>query len=310
MMRIQVFVNLKRFDIPRTMGGVCPSGDPAEWISGVIERSVELGLGASPDLALTYLLPEALILPARSTLDRLPSDRRSSLALGCQDVYREDVSPGGNFGAFTANLPATAAVNLGCSWSMIGHSEERRDKLGVIEAFHEGASANPAAHEAVDGLIGAEVSAALRVGLNVLLCIGEAQSQRADVGKVLERQIALGLGSHREEAAGGRIAIGYEPVWAIGPGRTPPEADEIGRIAEHVERISKDQLGVTVPVVYGGGLKRENAAGIASQKAVSGGLVALTSFSGEIGFDPEGLDGIIDCYREGARTVASTGAES
>jgi triosephosphate isomerase len=115
----------------------------------------------------------------------------------------------------------------------------------------------------------------------------------------------MGLADHHAEVADGRVIIGYEPVWAIGPGKTPPEADEIGSIADHVGRICVERFGVPIPVVYGGGLKRENAAGIASHESVSGGLVALTRFSGEIGFDPDGLAEIIENYREGARGAAS-----
>ena len=296
---IQVFVNLKRFDVPRRLGGVCPTDNPGEWISSVMTRSVELELGASADVSLTYLLPEALIHPAEQALQGHPADMRRSLTLGCQGVYREDVSPGGNFGAFTTNLPASAAANLGCAWSMVGHSEERRDKLGVIEAYIEGASAGPAAHESVDRLIGDEVSCALAAGLSVLLCIGETEDQRARIAEVLERQMTRALGSHGADVAQGRVVVGYEPIWAIGPGKTPPEADEIGRIAQRVKQLAVGLFGVPVPVVYGGGLKRENAESIAAQQAVDGGLVALTSFSGEIGFDPEGLAEIIENYRKG-----------
>ncbi len=296
---IQIFVNLKRFDIPRRMGGVCPVDDPAEWIAQVLRRSVELGLGMDADLVLTFLLPEALIIPARSALDRVPMKRRSSLNVGCQGVYREDVAAGENFGAFSSNLPASAAVNLGCSWAMIGHSEERRDKLGVIDAFQEGASADSAALEAVDRLIGAEVDAALGAGLNILLCVGETASQRLQIEEVVGRQIAVGVGEHRTAAAEGRIVIGYEPIWAIGPGKTPPEPAEIGRIAALLRRICSDRIGVSIPMVYGGGLKRENAAGIAAEESIDGGLVALTRFSGDIGFDPDGLADIINSYREG-----------
>jgi triosephosphate isomerase len=287
----QVFVNLKRFDVPKELGGVCPSEDPGDWIGDVIRRTRSLGLDGADDLNLTYLLPEALILPA---LDAAKG-AGPHLALGCQGVYREDVAPGGNFGAFTSNLPAAAAVNLGCSWAMVGHSEERKDKLGVLQAA--GLADSAQGLKSVDTLIGQEVGCAIKAGLKVLLCVGETADQRGVIRDVLDGQLSIGLEHARTQTDD--VVIGYEPIWAIGPGKTPPQAEEIGQIATLVKEITTARFGVALPVVYGGGLKEENASGIAAEESVDGGLVALTRFTGEIGFDPDGLAGIIQKYREG-----------
>ena len=104
----EIHVNLKRFDIPRHSGGICPGDDPIAWIRSIINRSVELGLGQIPDLHLNYLLPEGLVSSAVDVLRNVPSGDVGRITVGVQSVYRDDVRPGGNFGAFTGNLPASA----------------------------------------------------------------------------------------------------------------------------------------------------------------------------------------------------------
>ena len=88
-----------------------------------------------------------------------------------------------------------------------------------------------------------------------------------------------------------RVVIGYEPVWSIGPGKTPAGKDYITRIA----RFVKERTG-GMDVVYGGGLKADNAAMLASIEEIDGGLIALTRFQGEIGFYPEEYLEIIRLY--------------
>ncbi|TCL61877.1 triosephosphate isomerase [Hydrogenispora ethanolica] len=302
----KIFVNLKRFDIPRALGGVCPEHDPGQWMEWVIAQCVEYGLGRRDDLELTLFLPEGLLLKAAHALSSFPAEATRSLRLGCQGVFREDVAPGGNFGAFTTNRPASAARNMGCSWAMTGHSEERKDKLGVIAAYDPSILAEESrqnrANRAVDGLIHAETVCALRAGLNVLLCVGETAAEKGEgsfaeqqprIAAVLRSQLEAGLQGVREFLPERQIAIAYEPVWAIGPGKTPPGAEYIAFVAGTIKNIIQELWGQTLPVVYGGGLKLENAAAIAGIDAIDGGLVALTRFSGTIGFEPAGLNEII-----------------
>lgn len=304
-----IFVNLKRFEIARHLGGLCDCARPEEWIEEIIAACVRDGMARSVEL--TFLLPEALVAPAVRKLATYPAATRGSINIGCQGVYREDIKPGGNFGAFTANRPATAAKVLGSSWAMIGHSEERKDKLGIIDEFlsHCPGYMPPAqaASDTVSRLINWETIAALEAGLNVLVCVGESAEERGQgafgeqqerVRTVLARQLELSLGGVREWVGVRQTVIGYEPVWAIGPGKTPPDRQYIAFVSAFIQETVRRLFGFTPVVVYGGGLKEENANTICSIDTIGGGLVALTRFTGQVGFYPEDLKKIIaECIR-------------
>jgi triosephosphate isomerase len=304
----QIFVNLKRFDVPRALGGVCPSDDPGDWIRRIVRESAERHVGDADGLEITYLLPEALIIPALQELGSMTPDRRSALAVGCQSVFRDEVKPGGNFGAFTSNLPAAAARNMGCTWSIIGHSEERRDKQGIIGAYapewNNAEDTRRQVMAAVGSLLSGQVMRALEQGMRVLFCIGETAEERGDgdfeeqkprIESVLKEQLASGLKGIEAYPGKWEIVIGYEPVWAIGPGKTPPDRDYIAYVSGLIKGIGRELLGRELPVVYGGGLKRENAGMIAGIDTVDGGLVALTRFSDDIGFY---MDEFIEILKE------------
>ncbi len=305
----QIFVNLKRFDVPRRLGGVCPVEDPVVWIESVIDESVAVGLGKQAGLSVTYLLPEGLVPSAARRLARCPADQRPMLAIGCQGVHWDDVRPGKNFGAFTTSLPAAAAVNLGSSWAIVGHSEERRAKQQVISAFEPAAITETAprqrAARTVDQFVNAEVQCALHAGLHVLMCVGESAEERGTgtfdeqqprIERVLRAQVQNGLKGVESYLRESKIVLGYEPIWAIGPGKTPPGKEYIAFVSELIQRIVKETFSAPITVVYGGGLKEENAAMVASIPTIGGGLVALTQFTGEIGFSVAQLNAIVAKY--------------
>jgi len=121
----------------------------------------------------------------------------------------------------------------------------------------------------------------------VLYCVGETSEEQPRRFEVLAEQLAVGT----EGVDLARLAIAYEPVWAIGPGKTPPDASYITEIA----RFIKGHLP-GIPVVYGGGLKADNAEMLASIDEIDGGLIALTRFTGEIGFYPDEYLEIVRLY--------------
>lgn len=267
-----IFLNLKRFDIPRDWGGVNSIAEPADW-GGYIVNHTQDGVkemleAAKEETEFVMYVPEAHVIPAvqAKTAD-------SPVVIGCQSVFRDDVAEGRNFGAFTSNRTAKAMKALGCGSVLIGHCEERNDKAGIL------AEAGVTDTAAVNRLLNQEVCRAVEAGLSVLYCIGEKAEEQDRWKEVLREQIETGLAEVPEEAP---VVIAYEPVWAIGPGKIPPDQAYITKIADYVKEVSGGR-----DVVYGGGLKQDNAKMLSEIPSIDGGLIALTRFSGEIGFYPE-----------------------
>ncbi len=301
----QIFVNLKRFEVPRRLGGVCPVEDPIAWITGVMESTWSSGWQGAATWRSPTSCPNHCWRPRRERCARA-RPRASPPALGVQGVHWADIAPGQNFGAFTSLTPATSARHLGAEWSMVGHSEERRAKLQTISAYDSSPDQVRAA-SAVDRQVQAEAACALAARLKVLLCVGETAEQRGEgepaeqqqrVREVLRTQVTGNLSGSEAALADGRVVIAYEPVWAIGPGKTPPGGEYIAFVSACIKQVVREQFGHDVPVVYGGGLKEENAAMLAGIGTIDGGLIALTRFTGEIGFDVPGLAGIMRRYLE------------
>lgn len=272
-----IYLNLKRFDVPVELGGVNRLAPVEHWAQTVV-HSIQEGLKrchpAQAEFAVFF--PEAYLLPASGA--RCPG---SPVRLGCQGVFRADTAAGGNFGAFTTNRPAHAAAALGCTHTLIGHCEERGDKAGVL------AEAGVRDTAAVNRLLNQEVLAAQAAGLSVLYCVGEKSEEQDCWQEVLGEQLDVGL----QGADKRKVVIAYEPVWSIGPGKTPADRPYITKIAAFI----KERTG-GLDVVYGGGLKRDNPRMLASIPEIDGGLIALTRFSGEIGFYPEEYLEIVSLY--------------
>lgn len=269
-------LNLKRFDVPAAMGGVNRLSDGADWAQTIISRVDEELKQYRSKARFPMYFPEAHVINAARTVSA-----DSLVEVGCQSVYRADVAPGVNFGAYTTNRPAASMKALGVSSTIIGHCEERADKLGVLQ------EAGVTDTAAVNRLLNKEIRCAVAQDLTVTYCIGEKAEERDHWQDVLSEQLEIGLDGIDKE----KVIIAYEPIWAIGPGKTPPGADVIAPIA----RFIKEKTG-GMPVVYGGGLKQDNAAMLASIPEIDGGLIALTRFQGEIGFYPEEYLEIIRIY--------------
>lgn len=269
-------LNLKRFDVPRSMGGVNSLESVQDWGKTIVSRTQEELRAYDGKAQFMMYFPEAHLLNAAGALSE-----NSPVQVGCQSVYRDDVKVGGNFGAFTTNRPAAAMKALGVKSTIIGHCEERADKAGVL------AEAGVTDTAAINRLLNKEIRCAIEQGLTVTYCIGEKAEERDHWQDVLSEQLSIGL----EGVDKSKVVIAYEPIWAIGPGKTPPGADVIAPIAQFI----KAQTG-GMPVIYGGGLKQDNAAMLASIPEIDGGLIALTRFSGEIGYYPEEYLDIIRIY--------------
>ena len=272
-----IFLNLKRFDVPVELGGVNRLAPMADWGRAVVEGT-QAGLAHydPAEVEFVQFFPEAHLLSAAAA--RCEGSR---VEVGCQSVYRQDVAPGGNFGAFTSNRPAAAAKALGCTAALIGHCEERNDKAGVL------AEAGVTDTAAVNRLLNQEILCAQKQGLKVLYCIGEKSEEQERWQEVLGEQLDIGLAGVDKS----QVVIAYEPIWSIGPGKTPADKPYIEKIA----RFVKERTG-GLDVVYGGGLKTDNAEMLASIPEIDGGLIALTRFAGEIGFYPDEYLDIIRLY--------------
>jgi triosephosphate isomerase (TIM) len=206
---------------------------------------------------------EVIIAPVftalKSVADRLEG---SSVRISAQDCATERTE-----GAFTGEVAAFMLRDAGCSHVIVGHSERR-------QYFFEN-----------DHIVSHKVQAGLAAGLTVILCIGETLEQR-DGGKaqdVVSEQLVGGL-SGLTASDLDRIIVAYEPVWAIGTGRTatPEQAQEmhafIRRVfAERHPQAAADKLRI----LYGGSVKPDNIAGLMRQDDIDGALVGGASLKAE-----------------------------
>lgn len=273
-----IFLNLKRFDITPDLGGVNRLAAPAEWGRAVTSQIRDVAEKYASIAEFAAFLPEAQLVGAVAGAESSP------LGCGSQSVHTQDTAPGGNFGAFTSLRTANSVAQLGCGWTLIGHCEERM----YLRCVMGETGAAPADIEAaVNRILNREVKCAQAAGLKVLFCMGERSEEVDEWETVLSTQVSEGL-------AGANLAdvrVAYEPVWSIGPGKTPADAPYIQKVARLIKKTFPG-----VDVVYGGGLKADNAQMLASIPEIDGGLIALTRFSGEIGFYPTEYAQIVDLY--------------
>lgn len=277
-----IYLNLKRFDVPAELGGVNRIAPVKEWASYIIANTQEeLKRYDRNEVEFAMYFPEVHLLgAAKAKIEDSP------IKIGCQSVYRADVSKGGNFGAFTSNRPAAAMVAAGCETTIIGHCEERNDKAGIL------AEAGIINTDAVNRLLNQEIKCAIDRGMSVLYCIGEKSEEQKQWREVLGKQLEIGL----KDVDTSKVVIAYEPIWSIGPGKTPADKEYITKIARFVKEKTSG-----MDIVYGGGLKEENAAMLASIDEIDGGLIALTRFQGEIGYYPGEYLEIIKLYMNGGK---------
>ena len=210
-------------------------------------------LAAKSDLAADLLVcpPAAYVAPAATLLEG------SGIALGGQDCHAKQS------GAHTGDVSAAMLADCGCRYVILGHSERRAD------------------HGESSELVAAKAKAALEAGLIAIVCVGETEAQR-DRGTTLDVISSQLEASVPADAEAGSLVIAYEPVWAIGTGRTPTPED-VAAVHAHIRGLLKAWFkdGAEMRILYGGSVKASNAATLMHVAEVNGALVGGASLKGE-----------------------------
>jgi triosephosphate isomerase len=216
---------------------------------------------------------DVVLAPPFTALERVSRALEgSAVALAAQDVNAAEQ------GAFTGEIAPAMLVDLGCRYCIVGHSERR------------------ALYGETDAAVAAKAETLFRHGIRPIVCVGETLDQReshqtfAVVGAQLQESLAR---VPRDRASA--LVVAYEPVWAIGTGRTatPELAQEVHAMIR--ERL-RDQFGVAAAAIriqYGGSVKPENVAELMAQPDVDGALVGGASL------DPEAFARIVHFERQG-----------
>ena len=198
--------------------------------------------------------PFTLIAPAVA--------RSGGLAIGGQDCHMAES------GAHTGNISAAMLVEAGARLVIVGHSERRADQGET------------------DALVRAKAEAALAHKLQTIVCVGESESER-EAGRAVERvseQLAGSLPDLRQEA---ELVVAYEPIWAIGTGRTATP-DDVAEMHKAIRSSLVDRFGDSggrIRILYGGSVNAANAAGLFAVDDVDGALVGGASLTAA-GFVP------------------------
>ena len=178
----------------------------------------------------------------------------SPIGLGGQDCHAKAN------GAFTGDVSAEMWADLGARFVIVGHSERRQH------------------HGETDAIVAAKAAAVCRAGLIPIICVGESLAER-DAGKTLAVIATQLAGSIPDEAGRADTVIAYEPVWAIGTGRTPTVApvEEVHQAVGRALDARFGAAGLQIRVLYGGSVKPDNAAELMAVAGVDGALVGGAS---------------------------------
>jgi len=201
---------------------------------------------------------EILVCPPFTSLYAL-STRELPFSLGAQNMFYEES------GAYTGEISPLMLKELGVKYVILGHSERR-------SIFKED-----------DELVNKKVLSAAEHGLIPILCVGESLKEREEdrTAEVIERQVVLGLRGLKEESP---FVVAYEPVWAIGTGKsaTPEMAQEVHRfIREIIEELFSEEKAASTQIIYGGSVKPSNAESLLKMEDIDGALVGGASLEPE-----------------------------
>lgn len=205
---------------------------------------------------------DMLVCPPATLLGAVGSVLEDSwVSIGGQDCHAAGQ------GAHTGDISAAMLADIGAASVILGHSERRQD------------------HGESDGEVRAKAVAALGAGLKAIVCIGETEAER-DSGQalaVLSRQLSGSVPVGEDGLSGDTLVVAYEPVWAIGTGRTPSR-EQILEAHSHIRAELKSLIGAVadgVRLLYGGSVKPENAAEILALEDVDGALVGGASLKAD-----------------------------
>jgi triosephosphate isomerase (TIM) len=211
------------------------------------------GAGALAGKADLMVCPPATLIASFSSVAQ-----GSGVTIGGQDCHAEAS------GAHTGDISAEMLADAGAGAVIVGHSERRTD------------------HHETDAQVRAKVQAAWRAGLSAVVCIGEQRAAR-EAGKTLEVVGTQLEGSLPDGATAAKLAVAYEPVWAIGTGLTPTPADVAEVHAFLRKRLTErfSMRGVRIRILYGGSVKPANAKELLIIPEVNGALVGGASLKAE-----------------------------
>ena len=220
-----------------------------------LASAVAAGVGANPAADVAVCPPFPWLVPVGDVL------KGSRVALGAQNCHPQ------KSGAYTGEVSAPMLLEAGCKYVIVGHSE-RRHGLGEIDSF-----------------LNEKAKAALAAGLHVIFCVGELLAEREanQTETVLDRQVSLGLKDLPADRLT-NLVVAYEPVWAIGTGKvaTPDQAQAAHAfIRKKVGGIFGENVAGSVPILYGGSVTPDSAAGLFAQPDVDGGLVGGASLKAD-----------------------------
>jgi triosephosphate isomerase len=227
-------------------------------MNGLLKDARDLATGLRKELGDNAGGPEVLVCPPFLALDAVRQILEGSpIKLGAQDIHWEAK------GAFTGELSPAMLKEVGVTAVLLGHSERRH----VMGETNE--------------MINKKVKACLAAGLLPIVCIGELLEER-NMGvtrEVVERQIAKGLdGLTPEDVA--KLVLAYEPVWAIGTGKTatPRQAEEVHHyVRKLITQKSGEAVGQGIRILYGGSVSPDNVKELMSEEDIDGALVGGAS---------------------------------
>lgn len=200
----------------------------------------------------------AVCVPA-PYLSQLQAMRSAQAGLAAVDLGAQDVSAHAS-GAYTGEVSAAMLKDFGCRFAIVGHSERRQY------------------HGETDQLVADKAKAALASGITPIVCVGETLAEReaGHTEEVVKRQLAAVI--HTNGHCISEIVVAYEPVWAIGTGKTasPEEAQAVHAVLRAQLKAATDQFA-RVKILYGGSMNAANAATLLAQPDIDGGLIGGAS---------------------------------